>query len=239
MAFDFSDLPLTPGEARAARNYLGLSQKQAAVASNLLLHKIKQYEAGNHIPDTKFLEALKAFYQDKGYDFSDTPAPGDKKKADGTVFPAGVVGAPDDTPPGKVSKTEVQHVRIDPSIDPAQVDNMLEHIDRNEELIAQLLDEKVEAGAFDPLSDKSEAVHGHISRLLAENGTLFSTLFGRPLIEAPAPALVNGTQKPKTHHDLVAKLQAPMHGAIAGDKEALAQVKTRKAPKNLLESIFG
>ena len=243
MAFDFSDLPLTPSEARAARNYLGMSQKQAATASGLLLHKIKQYETGNHIPDTQFLQDMKDFYAEKGYDFSSAePAPGDGKKDAGAVFPAGVVGADGQATPGKKTVSMVQHMRIDPTIPTSEVDNMLEHIDRNEESIAELLDEKVEGAGFFTDGDysvRTAAMHGHINRLLAENGTLFSKLFGRPLVDAPSAALVTGAAKPKSHSELLSKQQADMHGAVAGNKAAAAKVKARKHPETLLESLFG
>lgn len=244
MAFDFSDLPLTPSEARAARNYLGMSQKQAATASGLLLHKIKQYETGNHIPDTQFLQDMKDFYEEKGYDFStaDEPAPGDGKKDAGAVFPGGVVGGGDKAAPGKKTVSMVQHMRIDPSIPTAEVDNMLEHIDRNEEAIAELLDKKVEGAGFftdGEYSARTAAMHGHIVRLLAENGTLFSKLFGRPLVDASAATPAKDAAKPKSHSELLSKLQADMHGAVAGNKAAVAKVKARKHPETLLESLFG
>ena len=242
MAFDFSDLPLTPSEARAARNYLGMSQKQASAASGLLLHKIKQYETGNHIPDVQFLQELKDFYSEKGYDFPAAAAPGDGKKEDGTVFPAGVVGAAGDTPPGKKTVSTVQHMRIDPSIPTAEVDNMLEHIDRNEETIAELLSHKAEPAGFftdGEWASKTAAMHGHINRLLAENAVLFAKLFGRALVEAPKAELVAGTVKPKTQGELLAKQHADMHGAVAGNKAAVAKVKARKHPETLLESLFG
>ena len=242
MAFDFSDLPLTPSEARAARNYLGMSQKQASDASGLPLHKIKQYEGGNHIPDSEFLQNLKDFYSGKGYGFPDVPAPREGMKDDGTVFPGGVIGDQGDTPPGKKTLSTVQHMRIDPSIPTSEVDNMLEHIDRNEEAIADLLAQKAEPAGFftdGEWSTKTAALHGHINRLLAENATLFARLFGRSLVEAPKADLVAGTAKPKTQGELLAKQQADMHGAVAGKKDAVAKVKARKHPESLLESLFG
>lgn len=243
MALDTSDLPLSPAEARAARNYLGLSQRQAAQESGLLLHKIKQFETGSYSPDPAFLQKLKDFYAQKGYTFND-PAPGDGKKADGTVFPAGVVGdKQDNTPPGKKTVSTIQHMRIDPSLPLEEVDNMLEHIDRNEERISDLLNKPVApAGLFaaGDYSDKTTGLHAHVTRLLAENGTLFARLFGRELVDAPSPALADGKEKPKTQGDLLAKQQADMHGAVAGDKDAAANVKARKdQPADMLDGLLG
>lgn len=89
---DFRDLALSPNASRAARNFLGLSQAQAAVKSNLPAHKLKRFETGNYVPDSQFLEDLREFFEEEGYNFHDEDAPGAKAKARGDVFPAGVVG---------------------------------------------------------------------------------------------------------------------------------------------------
>lgn len=93
---DFSTLALSPNESRAARNYLGLSQAQAASKSNLPAHKLKRFEAGNYVPDGQFLEDLREFFEQEGYNFHDERAPGAKARANGDVFPAGVIGSPSD-----------------------------------------------------------------------------------------------------------------------------------------------
>lgn len=89
---DFSELALSPNESRAARNYLGLSQAQAATKSNLPAHKLKRFESGNYVPDSEFIQELRDFFEGQGYNFHDEDAPGAKAKARGDVFPAGVVG---------------------------------------------------------------------------------------------------------------------------------------------------
>jgi DNA-binding XRE family transcriptional regulator len=89
---DFSELALSPNESRAARNFLGLSQAQAATKSNLPAHKIKRFETGNYVPDTQFLQDLRTFFEEQGFDFNDVDSPGAKAKARGDVFQAGVVG---------------------------------------------------------------------------------------------------------------------------------------------------
>lgn len=236
---DFTNLPLTPDSARAARNYCGLNQLQAAEESQLPAHKVKRFEAGNYIPDTKFLEELRAFYEDKGYEFPDQSKPGAKAKASGEVFPEGVINADgEDIPVGRPQKHLVQHVRIDSTLSDEEVGNIFDHIERNEERISRLLDKKVEHGFFG-LADTAEANHAHALRLLAENGTLFAKLLGRPLVDAPSAALVNGTKKPQTHAELLAHTQMHMHGAIQGNKEAIAKHKAEKTPQTLTDAVFG
>ena len=87
--FDIQNLPLQADQARAARNYFGLSQAKAAEACGLPLHKIKRFEAGNYIPDSEFLEDLRGYYEERGFHFDDTPTPGAKAKGNGSVFPSG------------------------------------------------------------------------------------------------------------------------------------------------------
>lgn len=239
--YDSTNLPINSESARAARNYYGLTQQQAADESSLPAHKIKRFEAGNYIPDTKFLEDLRAFYEGKGYSFPDTTKPGTKAKATGKLFPAGVVQPEDDedAPIGKHQKHTVHHIRIDPSLSDDEIGNILDHIERNEERVSDMLEKKVEGGLFGGFADASEAHHGKVLRLLAENGTLLSKLLGRPLVAAPSPELASGNAKPETHAELLVHTQVHMHGAIKGDKEAAVKHKAEKSPRTLTEAIFG
>lgn len=247
--FDFSELPLTPDQARAARNYCGMTQAQAATASALPAYKIKRFELGNTIPDNDFLVALRSFYEGQGYEFPGTAKPGEQAKAKGTIFPAGVVtpgndggNEPDTAPARKVTKSTVQHIRIASGLSDAEIGSILEHIEENEELVEEMLQVKVEEGFLGGLTDKCEAHHAKALRLLAENGTLWAKLVGRTLVGAPADEAKIKTlisAQPKLHADLMAKTQAHVHTAVAGDKSAaVAKRKTHK-PSNLLDAIFG
>lgn len=241
---DFSELPMTPDQARAARNYCGMTQAQAATASSLPAYKIKRFELGNTIPDNDFLTALRSFYEGQGYEFPDTAKPGAQAKAKGIVFPAGVVtpGSGDgDEPPvpaRKVTKSTVQHIRIASGLSDAEIGAILEHIEENEELVEEMLQDKVEGGFLGGLSDKSEAHHAKALRLLAENGTLWAKLVGRNLVNAPA-ADGKGEPAVKIHADLMAKTQAHVHSAVAGDKSAVSIKRKVHKPINLLDAIFG
>lgn len=246
---DFSELPLTPDQARAARNYIGKTQAQAADASGLPAYKIKRFELGNTIPDTDFLTALRAFYEKQGYEFPDTVKPGTKAKAKGVVFPAGVVAQGGDdgdddngddsakaAPVRKVAKSTVQHIRIASSLSDDEIGAILDHIEENEELVEQMLKEKVESGMFG-LSDRCEAHHAKAIRLLAENGTLWAKLVGRTLVDAPKKDK-GGSVSIQTHSDLMAKTQAHVQSAVSGDKSDAVKQKAKK-PTSVLDAIFG
>ena len=109
---DFSELALSPNESRAARNYLGMSQAQAATKSNLPGHKLKRFESGNYVPDSEFLQSLREFFEGEGYNFHDEDAPGAKAKARGDIFQAGVVGESGSAKIGRASCRERVYVLV-------------------------------------------------------------------------------------------------------------------------------
>lgn len=239
--FDFSSLPLTPELSRAARNYLGFSQAKAAEDSALPAHKIKRFEAGNYMPDVEFLQALRDFYEQQGYRFEQPAA---KAKGSGDVFPAGVVG--DDATEDhdgvplkeRAKQTSLHHMRI-AIRDEEEMGRVLDLIEANEERAEELLRQPVAAGFLDDLSDKSELIHVQAVKLLAENGALWARLFGRKVGGDPAPDVIGGKAKPKTHADLLHRSQATAHGVAVGDREAIARNKQRKAPATLADALFG
>lgn len=216
-------LPISAEQSRAARFHLGMSQAEVIKQSNLPGHKLKNFETGRFVPDMAFLRQLHDFYVGLGVDLSED-----------TGQPAQL----DQPAPNQAVKLGGAMVRIDPSLTDEEVGNIFDHIERNEERISAILGKEVEHG-FLGLSNTAEANHASALRLLAENGTLFAKLLSRPLVDAPSPDLVSGKVKPKTHAELLACTQAHMHGAIQGDKEAVAKHKAEKTPQTLSESIFG
>ena len=235
---DFSQYPLSPETAKAARNYLGLNQDAAAKASELPINKLKRFESGKYLPDPEFLQSLREFYQGEGYEFPNTPSPGASAKAKGNVFPNGVV-APSETdgfPTGKLSSTTVQHIRISPDLTDNEIGYTFDLIEANEDRVTLLLQEPLQQGLLGGYSDNCEARHGQAVRLLAENGTLFAKLLGRPLSKALTP-----DQKPETHADLLGKTQADMHGAVGGAHDAVIQHKEKHTarPETLRSAILG
>lgn len=246
---DFSELALSPNESRAARNFLGLSQAQAAEQSNLPAHKIKRFESGNYVPDCKFLEALREFFEGGGYNFHDEDAPGAKAKARGDVFPAGVVGdadgdteETDGSPSGNHGKlarpqsAQLQFMRITPSLNSDQVDRIFDCIEDNETALNAGLGVKVRNGFLsDAPSSETQAQAVAMIRRLAENGLLYARLMGRDLITLP----VNGEQA-ATMGDLLGKAMADLQNAVVdGDKEAQSRRKGRAEPVEVLQALLG
>lgn len=240
---DFSGLPLSPEQSRAARNYLGKSQAQTADESKLPIHKIKRFESGSYVPDTKFLRDLRQFYEGNGFEFTDDPAPTRKAKARGEVFSGGVVDGDDGT--GGTSpamrrpvSSTVYHMRISPDLETKQVDRIFDQIEGNEERLASISSQTVEEGFLADYSDRSQALHASAVRSLAEIGALFLKLIGRSLPET-SPEIADGSQKPKTQGELLGRyLVGDLDRATAGDPQALARRKDRTQPKSVLEALF-
>lgn len=228
---NLDDLPLTSDQARAVRNYFGLSQTQAAEESGLPLHKWKRFEAGNYIPDVEFVQALRDFFENRGYKFDDTPEPGAKAKKTGAVFPAGVVGETEEnrgsSKGNRPEKASFHHMRI-AITDDAEMGRVLDLIEENEDKVAELLRQPVETAFLGGLSNKSEAIHNEAIKRLAENGTLFSKLFGRDVGGAPAPDFASDEKKPGTHAEYLHHTQADALLAASGDAGAKERLKARK-----------
>jgi len=238
--FDFAKLPISPDNARAARNYLGFSQSRAAEESGLQSHKIKRFEAGNYIPDEAFLHDLRAFFEGRGYEFQDTQKPGAKAKQTGQVFPAGVVGETAENQgaprvPGP-QRTSFHHMRI-AITDDREMGELLDMIEVNEERVNELLGKPVKTDFFGGLTDDTCAGHAQAVSLLAENGAMFARLFGRELGGKPADAVLDGSQKPSTRAELLHRAHAEMHRAAAGDRIAKGRKKAETAPTSILEAI--
>lgn len=252
---NFSDLPLSPNQSRAARNYLGMSQAQAAEQSGLQAHKLKRFETGNYMPDSQFLQDLRDFFEGLDYDFRDTDAPGANARANGDIFPAGLVGNTDsatnetDSSPsenqGKPQRhaiTELHHIRINPALKNDQIDDIFDCIEGNEKSLNALLDRPLSRGfaMFQAVDADSQVVQVAAQRLLAENGLLFALLLGRSPIAVPEGDTIDLVKKAKTHSDLMQAAMADVQRAVVhGDKEAHARRKTRKAPSEVLQALIG
>lgn len=243
---DLNQIPLRTEQARAARNYFGLSQATAAEQSGLPIHKIKRFEAGNYIPDEPFLVDLRAFYEGRGYRFDDTPEPGAKAKAQGKVFPAGVVADAEtnderSTPTGarsaRAQPTELHHMRI--ALKGDAIGHALDVIEANEDRIDELLMQPVKEGFFGGFSESAQATHAEVLKLMAENGRLYARLFGRDIGGTPSPEALDGKKAPSTHADLLHRRQADAHKAANGDREALRRKQAAKPADTLLSALFG
>jgi hypothetical protein len=251
---DFSELALSPNESRAARNFLGLSQTQAAIKSNLPGHKLKRFETGTYVPDVQFLQDLREFFEGEGYNFHDEDAPGAKARAKGDVFPAGVVGKTNSSPsetdgssygkPGKLARPQsanLQFMRITPTLESDQVDRVFDCIEGNEAAIDAIGTQSVTSGFLsDGPSTGSQAAAVAILRRLAENGLLFARLMGRELLHTEKTDSSAKASSAKTVGELVRLAMSDLQRAVLdGDKEALSRRKGRTEPTEVLQALVG
>ena len=251
---DFSELALSPNESRAARNFLGMSQFQAAEQSNLPAHKLKRFETGNYVPDSQFLTDLREFFEAQGYNFHDEDAPGAKAKARGDVFQSGVVGesggptgetggSPSGTP-GKLQRPQtanLQFMRITPSLEGEQVDRVFDCIEGNEESILADATKAIDTGFLSDMPSAASQASAIASlRRLAENGLLYARLMGRELLPAVKTDGNTKASSAKTVGDLLALAMADLQLAVIdGNKEAQARRKSRTAPAEVLQALVG
>lgn len=265
---DFSEFPLTPNDSRAARNFLGLSQTQAATKCSLPAHKIKRFETGSYVPDTPFVQALREFFEAEGYNFNDEKTPGAKARAMGDVFQAGVLGelagSPEETAGfpavelGKLprpQKANLQFMRISPVLEGDQIDRIFSCIEDNETALVDVAEKPIVTGFLDSSpSAQSQALAVSMLRRLAENGLLYARLMGRDLLPAGAPS--NEVEAPrriglfsvstptagnwKTVGELMQAAMTDVQLAfVDGDKLAQARRKARTEPTEVIQALVG
>lgn len=267
MTIDFSELALSPNESRAARNFLGLSQAQAAEQSTLPAHKLKRFETGNYVPDSQFVQKLRDFYEGQGYNFHDEDAPGAKAKARGDVFPGGVVGATDETTEGtdgfpkenqpRTQSVNLQFMRIHPDLQHDQIDRILERMENNEAGVKIRAEQPITSGFLsDSPSTASQAQAIAALRALAENGLLHAKLLGRDVLTSIAPkasSAANGgspfffgvasdarTAAGQTIGELLqAALGDVVRAVLDDDKDAQARLKNRAEPTEVIQALIG
>jgi transcriptional regulator with XRE-family HTH domain len=255
MSIDFSSLPLSPNQSRAGRNYLGLSQTQAAERSGLQGHKLKRFESGTYVPDTPFLQELRDFFEQNGYSFHDEETPGAKAKSRGDVFPAGVVGktassteetdgfpSENQGKPQRPVASQLHHIRIDPTLNNDQIDAIFDCIEDNESAVAALLDRKLSRGMLfsESLDAKGQALQVAAQRRLAENGLLFALLLGRAPVAVPEGDSIKLAKDAKTHGELLQASMADVQRAVVhGDKDAHARRKDRSEPAEVMQALIG
>ncbi len=236
---NLQDLPLQPEQARAARNYFGLSQAKLAEQSGLPINKIKRFEpgpgrAGWYIPDSGFLTDLRAFFEEQGYVFDDTPQPGAKAKQSGLVFPAGVVGSTKEnqgaTEKNRPQATTFHHMRI--ALQDPQMGAVLDLIEANERKAEDLLALPLERGFFGGLSEGCQGRQQEVHRLLAENGVLFARLFGRAIGGEPKAEVLSAKREPQTQGELLHAVQGAALTAATDDNEPKKSQPARRGPKD-------
>lgn len=165
------NLPVTPLQSKAARYQLGLTQANVIQDSGLPGHKLKGFETGRLIPDMKFLESLASFYEAKGIELSElTEGEGLTPINAAAVKPASL----------RVQSLPAMAFRIAVPFD--QVDELLERMEKYDERIEEIFQEKAGAGFLSDYDEQTEALQRELFGLMAANYLLFRALQGRPMV---------------------------------------------------------
>lgn len=182
--------PITKAQSRDARRSLGLSQTQVIQQSKLPGHKLKNFEAGHYLPDSKFLQQLADFYAALGVDLADDgidPTPVDQLK------------------PGAAMIRTVQRpcFFISETVKPELLDECLERMHSNDERIAALLGTSLRSGMLGGHHDTTLAEHQELFGAMAENYLIFRLLQGNPIVQP-----VDAAASPTTHAHLLGQFYA-------------------------------
>lgn len=216
------NLPIAPLQSKAARYHLGLTQANVIDETGLPGHKLKNFETGRFVPDMKFLDALKGYYEGKGINLSEL------KDGEGMV-PVAAAGVAKPTPgAGMLATVPSMCFRVSDAIEPSQLDALLEQMDANDDRIAAILKEPANAGFLSDFDERTEALQRELFGLMAANYLIFRTLQGRKPTDPPPQ---NG--EAKTVADLMARWIAagPMAPLLlASTDNAAASSSTALAP---------
>ena len=180
--------PITAEQSRSARRHLGLTQANVIEQGELAAHKLKNFETGRFIPDAEFLNKLRAFYEETGYEFNDNELAKTENQSHGI---------------GIVVPAQNGRFLVDPNLTLEEVDSILERMDKNDAQLAHLMQRKLESGFISSYSEQTDADTKEIYGLMAENYIHFRTLQGRNFLTPPPEKT-----KPKTQGELLSSLYA-------------------------------
>lgn len=175
------NLPITPLQSKAARYQLGLTQANVIQESDLPGHKLKGFETGRFIPDMKFLDALRTYFEVKGVDLSTL------KEGDGLMPVTAAAVKPG---PGAALVKQVHRMcfYVSDQIPEDQVEALLGRMDANDERIATILPQSVSSGLFSTFDEQTEQKQRELFGAMAENYLLFRLLQGRNILSPPQSA---------------------------------------------------
>lgn len=213
-----SVLPLTAAQSRASRFQLGLTQAEVIDQSGVPGYKLKQFETGRFVPDMPFLQSLRDFYQEKGIDLSDAPAPAvqdqEQKKNSSAIVQA--------VPRAALLPARMGFILSD-SLSDGEIGDFLERMDSNDGRIFELLKTSTSTGFFGGHSEETIMENRELFGAMAENYLIFRYLQGRNLFEGFDPQAEDETHLHLVHeHFTKSPLAQKVLPVIKSDETDLA-----------------
>lgn len=175
---------LTGGEARQARDELGLSQRKVADEAVVNRHILSQFEQQKIVPKDDFMETLKSYFEENGYVF----ASGDEDELEMEPSAPAAVRAP------ALPAKPMQSVKPDyylrdgfvvaGAIDDSEADEILEELDKVHARIEELQQQDVEYGWFSgDLVEDCQDCADELKVLMAHAYCLVRKLQGHEVVE--------------------------------------------------------
>lgn len=175
---------ITPAQARAARQSLGLSLKQLSEAAKINRSYVSMFENGKLPLAQKYQQALVDYFlsQDVDLDALANAEPGGTQRAVNIVQ-------------GMFRRC----FYLSNELPQQQYERAIEQMEANDERIAELLNTAISRGLFSDLDAEAEAAQRDLFGLLAANYLLFRLLQGHNIV-SPRPKGIDA----KTQADLLA-----------------------------------
>ncbi len=185
-------VPITPAEAKWARQQLGLSQKQACERAeegdySFSLSRLKAFEAGYYRPSEEFAKDLLEYFKGEGVDFADFAPP--------------IVKEPNpDAKSVQVARGKRTCFYLSSSLTDEEADQWFEKIESNQERIRELCEESYSANWRGDPDERTQENQHELLNLLALDSLMLRTLIGANPVEPRAL----GGRKVRTVSDLLA-----------------------------------
>lgn len=194
---------ITPTQAKAARNSLGISLKQLAEATKVNRSYVSMFENGKLPLAQKYQQALVDYFRSRDVDLDALL----RDAATATQSPAQIVQ-------GMFRRC----FYLSSDLPQTQYERAIEQMESNDERLSELLNSAISRGLFSEMDTETEATQRELFGLLSANYLLFRLLQGHNIISARQEGV-----DAKTQGDLLADWFSLTLDEITGTKAKLVE----------------
>lgn len=210
---------LTRQEFDQAMVHLRLNISEVSRETSIPRTYLSEFRNGDRQLRPENLAKLRDYFEGKGVEFEDEPAPGESIPA------ASAPTDPSSDPLGiQRAVLAIRHLAIAPNITNDQIQAILEKIETNDHEAEEMLKAKAESGLLSDWSEATDAMLKGVFGLFAANYVLLRHLQGRPLVMLASPVEYDDI---KTVADIFAHLFHEENSALVAKPES-----TEPAPED-------